>query len=111
MCSALRLRATGARGMCIPPCRTASCRCCSANTGIGVSYAPHYVDLDNPALGQYPFVIMTGHYAFEFTDAEVQNLRQYLRRGGMLFASAAAGLKPFDLAFRREIKRVCRAPS
>ena len=77
-----------------------------ANTNIGVSYKPNFVELDAPRLGEFPLVVMTGHYDFRLTSAEVQNLREYLRRGGLLFASAAAGLKPFDIAFRREMRRV-----
>ena len=49
---------------------------------------------------------MTGHYDFELTPAEVDNLRAFLTKGGMIFANAAAGLKPFDAAFRRELKKV-----
>lgn len=48
---------------------------------------------------------MTGHYDFELTSKEIEGLRRYLERGGMLVASAGAGLKPFDTAFRRELKK------
>lgn len=76
------------------------------NTGIDVDYLPHPVSLDDPLLGNYPLLFMTGHYDFKLTDAEVQGLRNHLSRGGVLFASAAAGLKPFDTAFKRELQRV-----
>lgn len=76
------------------------------NTGIDVDFAPHVVDLDDREIGRFPLLIMTGHYDFELTDAEVDNLRNYLDRGGVILASAAGGLKPFDVAFRREISRV-----
>ncbi len=49
---------------------------------------------------------MTGHYDFSLTQAEADGLARYLRHGGMLVASSAAGLKPFDTAFRRELKKV-----
>jgi hypothetical protein len=75
------------------------------NTGIDVDYAPHTVDLDSPELMNYPLVVMTGHYDFELTAAEIENVRTFLNKGGMLLASAAAGLKPFDTAFRRELKK------
>lgn len=75
------------------------------NTGIGVDYAPHPVALDDPLLGRYPLVFMSGHHDFRLTPAEAAGLAGYLRRGGMLVASASAGLKPFDTAFRRELKR------
>lgn len=76
------------------------------NTGIDVDFEPHVVDLDDGAIGRFPLLIMTGHYDFELTEAEVENLRNYLHRGGVVLASAAGGLKPFDVAFRREMQRV-----
>jgi len=76
------------------------------NTGIDVDYMPHYIDLEDPQIGGYPLILMTGHYDFEWSAKEVENLRNYLLKGGTLVASAAAGLKPFDIAFRREIKKL-----
>ena len=54
----------------------------------------------------FPLLFMTGHYDFQFTPEEAEELANYVQRGGMMVASAAAGLKPFDTAFRREIKKV-----
>jgi len=76
------------------------------NTGIGVDFSPHAVDLSDPAIGHHPMLFMTGHYDFHWSEREVENLRGYLLRGGMVFASAAAGFKSFDLAFRRELSKV-----
>jgi hypothetical protein len=76
------------------------------NTGVDVDYAPNVVDLSDKEIGRFPLVLMTGHYDFKLSDEEVENLRAYLQRGGTLLASAAGGLKPFDVAFRREILRV-----
>ena len=55
-----------------------------------------------------PFVYLTGHKDFHFLDREVKNLRDYLTLGGAIWAdSALAGRRSrFDIAFRREIKRV-----
>ena len=78
----------------------------SDNTGVAVDYAPRIVTLDDEALRNYPLAFMSGHYDFRLTKAEAEGLAEYLRRGGVLFASASAGLKPFDLAFRRELKKV-----
>lgn len=75
------------------------------NTGIHVDYAPTAVPLDDPQLGEFPLLFMTGHYDFELTAEELGGLRRYLERGGMLLATSAAGLKPFDAAFRREIRK------
>lgn len=76
------------------------------NTKINVDYKPNVVALDDPELGNYPLIFMTGHYNFQLTPQEVSGLAHYLQRGGLLVASAAAGFKPFDLAFRREMKKV-----
>lgn len=55
-----------------------------------------------------PFVYLTGHKDFHFLDKEVKNLRDYLTLGGCIWAdSALAGRRSrFDIAFRREIKKV-----
>ncbi|MEO6052958.1 MAG: DUF4159 domain-containing protein [Chthoniobacterales bacterium] len=77
------------------------------NTRINVDYSPHVVSLDDPsALGNYPLLFMTGHYNFQLTAKERAGLVQYLKQGGMLVASAAGGLSPFDAAFRKELKEV-----
>lgn len=76
------------------------------NTGIDVDYAPHAVNLDDPELANFPLVFMTGHYDFTLTSAEIENIRAYLNKGGMLVGLSAAGFKPFTTAFRRELLRV-----
>jgi len=55
-----------------------------------------------------PFIFFTGHKDFHLTDQEVQNLRDYLQVGGMIWGdSALAGVgSRFDVAFHREMKRV-----
>jgi len=55
-----------------------------------------------------PFIFFTGHADFHLTDQEVQNLRDYLQVGGMIWGdSALAGFgSRFDVAFHREMKRV-----
>lgn len=75
------------------------------NTGIGVDYSPHVIELSDPEIGHYPIVFMTGHYDFSLSNDEIENLKGYLRKGGTLIASSAAGFKAFDIAFRREIER------
>lgn len=54
-------------------------------------------------LFNYPFVFMTGHGNISFSDKDADNLRQYLLRGGFLFADDDYGM---DDSFRREIKKV-----
>lgn len=55
-----------------------------------------------------PFIFFTGHKDFILTDQEIQNLRAYLAVGGAIWGdNALAGYgSRFDVAFRREMKRV-----
>jgi len=55
-----------------------------------------------------PFIFITGHKDFRFTEEEVENLRQYLHAGGAIWAdnSLPGRRSRFDMAFRREMKRV-----
>ena len=72
------------------------------NTNIDADFNPKAVTLHDPQAGHYPLLFMTGHYDFRLSPGEAEGLARYLKRGGMLVATSAAGLKPFDRAFRRE---------
>ncbi len=76
------------------------------NTGIDVDFAPTSVALGDAELANLPLVVMTGHYDFQLTDEERNNLRNYLERGGMLFTSSSAGFSAFDRALRRELREI-----
>jgi hypothetical protein len=55
-----------------------------------------------------PFIFFTGHKDFVLTEQEVTNLRDYLQNGGAIWGDNALpghGSR-FDVAFRREMKRV-----
>ncbi|HPV14457.1 MAG TPA: DUF4159 domain-containing protein [Candidatus Cloacimonadota bacterium] len=54
-------------------------------------------------LFDYPFVYLTGHGNIRFSDKEIDNLRQWMKRGGFLYADDDYGM---DASFRREIKRI-----
>lgn len=60
--------------------------------------------LDSPRLFETPFLYLTGHGDFVLSETERAGLRQYLQRGGILFAEACCGRDEFDHAFRRELK-------
>ena len=55
-----------------------------------------------------PFIFITGHKDFTFSEEEVENLRQYLHAGGAIWADndLPGRRSRFDMAFRREMKRV-----
>lgn len=77
-----------------------------SQTQTPVRFAEATVDLSAPALFQHPLVYLTGTNTFRLTAADRDNLRTYLRRGGVLLAEAACGRPSFDEAFRREMALV-----
>lgn len=74
------------------------------NTVIDVDESKFYsVDLSSDDIFNYPFILITGHGNITFSDSEVKRLRQYLERGGFLYADDDYGM---DKSFRREIEKV-----
>jgi hypothetical protein len=73
------------------------------NTTIDVDPRYEFVDLASDKLFSYPMLFMTGHGNVVFSDYEAQRLREYLERGGFLYADDDYGM---DKAFRRELKKV-----
>lgn len=55
-----------------------------------------------------PFIFFTGHEDFVLNAREIENLQKYLQLGGCLWgdSSLPGERSRFDLAFRREMKRV-----
>ncbi len=72
-------------------------------TGLPVASDPVTVQLTDPDLRDYPFLFLTGHGDFRFTEEEAEGLRSFLLSGGFLHADDCYGL---DEHFRREIARV-----
>ena len=73
-----------------------------------VNKIPVAVRADSPEIHKSTFVYFTGRKDFTLTEAEVENLRAYLLQGGAIVANSALPGRGsrFDLAFRREMKRV-----
>jgi len=65
-------------------------------------------DGDTIATTKPPFIFLTGTRDFQLTEKEVENLQKYVRIGGCIWGdSSLPGLRSrFDIAFRREMKRV-----
>ena len=78
----------------------------NGNTAIDVTFVRRNVEATNAALLEAPFLYMTGHHEFTFSELEVENLRTYLLSGGFLLADACCGRTGFDRAFRNEISKV-----
>ena len=55
-----------------------------------------------------PFIFLTGTRDFRLTEKEVENLQKYIRLGGAVWgdSSVPGRNSRFDIAFRREMKRV-----
>jgi hypothetical protein len=75
-------------------------------SAIATSRRFHAVKLGSDELFSFPLGIMTGEGDFQLLDAERQNLRRYVERGGMLLASAGCSSRDWDRAFRREMAAV-----
>ncbi|MFM8253356.1 MAG: DUF4159 domain-containing protein [Planctomycetota bacterium] len=55
-------------------------------------------------LADFPLLFMHGRRAFRFTATEREALREYLRRGGFLFADSICAQNAFTDSFRHELK-------
>ena len=74
------------------------------NTAIDVDESKFYsVDINSDDIFNYPFILITGHGNISFSDSEAKRLREYLEKGGFLYADDDYGM---DKAFRREIEKV-----
>lgn len=71
-----------------------------------VSLKRKEIALDDPEIYAYPILYLTGHYNFSLSDEEIKQLRNYLDKGGFLFADACCGRVPFDQAFRNVMQKV-----
>jgi hypothetical protein len=74
-------------------------------SAIATSRRFHAVKLASDELFSFPLVIMTGEGAFSLPDAEIENLRRYIERGGFLLASAGCSSRDWDRSFRHELAR------
>jgi hypothetical protein len=73
---------------------------------IRVSLQRKELYLSDPDLYEYPILYLTGHDPFTLNETEVKQLRDFLEKGGFLFADACCGRKAFDQAFRVAMQQV-----
>lgn len=78
-------------------------RFCNENMDMNIEPDEAVVEPGSAELYNYPFVHMTGHGNFVFTDQEANNLRNYLIGGGFLHIDDNYGLDPF---VRPQMKKV-----
>jgi hypothetical protein len=75
-------------------------------TGAPVAFEWREVSLSDASMFETPLLYLTGTTDFALGDNERANLRQFLMKGGVLFAEAGDGRATFDAAFRAEIAKV-----
>ncbi len=74
------------------------------NTVIDVDEPKFYsADISSEDIFNYPFIFITGHGNINFSDTEVKRLKEYLERGGFLYADDDYGMNE---PFKREMKKV-----
>lgn len=78
-------------------------RFCNQNINTRLNVKPAVVEPSSPDLLSYPFVHMTGHGNVVFSDADRENLRNYLTSGGFLHIDDNYGMDEF---IRKEIKKL-----
>jgi hypothetical protein len=75
------------------------------STGAPVSFEWREVALSDASMFETPMLYLTGTTDFALGENERANLRQFLLKGGVLFAEAGDGRSSFDTAFRSEMAK------
>jgi hypothetical protein len=78
-------------------------RFCNNNLDMNIDPDEATAEPGSAELFNYPFIHMTGHGNFVFTDQEAENLRNYLIGGGFLHIDDNYGLDPY---VRPQMKKV-----
>jgi hypothetical protein len=81
-------------------------RLLNERANVDVMTRPEPIRLEENTLFEHPIVYMVGHFDFTLTQAQSENLKRFLTRGGFLFGEACCGRKAFDTAFRRMVARM-----
>lgn len=76
------------------------------DSSISTSRRFHAIKLSSSEIYNFPLVIMTGEGAFTLPDAERENLKRFVERGGFLLASSGCSSQEWDSSFRREMAAV-----
>lgn len=76
---------------------------CNKNLGMNIGKEVATVEVGSAEIFNYPFIHMTGHGNVVFSNAEAENLRNYLLGGGFLHISDNYGMDKF---IRAELEKV-----
>ncbi|NMH88072.1 DUF4159 domain-containing protein [Flavivirga algicola] len=76
---------------------------CNQNINTKITSKPQTVEVGSADIFQFPLLHMTGHGNVFFSEADAENLRNYLISGGFLHIDDNYGMKPF---ITKELKKV-----
>ena len=68
---------------------------CNQNINTKIAAKPQTVEAGSPDIFQFPLLHMTGHGNVFFSEADAENLRNYLISGGFLHIDDNYGMEPF----------------
>ena len=76
---------------------------CNENINTKINSNPQTVETGSSDIFQYPLLHMTGHGNVFFSEADAENLRNYLISGGFLHIDDNYGMQPY---ITKELKKV-----
>lgn len=76
---------------------------CNTNLQTSLNEKPETVEPGSSDIFQYPFIHMTGHGNVVFSEAEKENLRQYLLSGGFLHIDDNYGMDEYIRPLLKEL--------
>lgn len=76
---------------------------CNTNINTKINPKPQDVEVGSSDIFQFPFLHMTGHGNVFFSEADAENLRNYLISGGFLHIDDNYGMQPY---ITKELKKV-----
>lgn len=76
---------------------------CNKNLSMNINPEIATVEVSSKELFNYPFIHMTGHGNVVFSQADTENLRNYLKAGGFLHISDNYGMDKF---IRKELEKI-----
>lgn len=76
---------------------------CNEHINTKINANPQTVEAGSTDIFQFPFLHMTGHGNVFFSEADAENLRNYLISGGFLHIDDNYGMEPY---IKKELKKV-----
>lgn len=75
----------------------------NSNTEIRMDTAQKVLRLGDKDIGDYPFLFITGHGDFLYSEHDMANVREYLRNGGFIYIDDDYGFNRNIMAFLTEL--------